>query len=707
MKRQRRRPAGWLPVSMRGRLTLVAVLVALVSLGAAGLGAAVTIRGYLFSEAADHARMTAHLAEGDESRAISADPARIPARLRDDPRLEVRVDTLEGALGRSFPRVLGPGTERRIRKGSAEALSLWPWTDPAGRTPAVQYFIPRGDTPDDPMLVVSSRLRYEQARLNATVRALIGTVAAITVLVAGATWWVAGRALRPVEAIRSRFADLTAHHLDQRVPVPGTDDEVARLARTMNATLDRLEAGVDQQRRFVADASHELRSPLAALRAELEIALAHPDRADWPDVVAGALGDTRRLQDLTTDLLLLARLDASGSPGLPGGRALDLTALVREETGRRRMPGHLTLRVEAITAGPVPLHGHHALLTRLLGNLLDNAERHAARAIEVRLAHDAAGRRAVLYVQDDGPGIPPADRHRVFERFTRLDDARTRDTGGTGLGLAIAHRIAGAHHGTLKVVDSPRGARFAVVLPTAPVRGEGDLVSPLTPTPSIRPRTDGPTLRSVRHRIDRTDGGPAMRLPRTAHTSRPWRIHEIAGDFRVEDVWALPTPGGPDDLRWLVRQFADDNPDHLDSPVPRLLFAVRWKLGKLLGWDKPDAGVGTRVATLRDRLPADLREGERGPDLRTTPFTSVFLTHDEWVAESANRTVHMLMHIGWVPDGAGRYRGRMTVLVKPNGLLGAVYMAGIKPFRYLGVYPALLRGIGRQWQAGAAARSAG
>jgi hypothetical protein len=209
-----------------------------------------------------------------------------------------------------------------------------------------------------------------------------------------------------------------------------------------------------------------------------------------------------------------------------------------------------------------------------------------------------------------------------------------------------------------------------------------------------------------------------VRLPRTAHISRPWRIHEIAGDFKVEDVWALPTPGGPDDLARLVRTVftpaptagrgsANGDAPHLSAPVSRTLFAVRWKLGKLLGWDKSDAGIGARVGTLRDRLPADLREGPRGPDLRVVPFTSVYMTHDEWVAEMANRTVHAVMHIGWVPDGADGYRGQMTVLVKSNGLFGAIYMAGIKPFRYLGVYPAFLRSIGRKWQASADERSAG
>ncbi|MCJ0872940.1 DUF2867 domain-containing protein [Streptomyces sp. AP-93] len=189
-----------------------------------------------------------------------------------------------------------------------------------------------------------------------------------------------------------------------------------------------------------------------------------------------------------------------------------------------------------------------------------------------------------------------------------------------------------------------------------------------------------------------------MRLPRTAHTDRPWRIHEIAGDFHVEDVWELPTPGGPDDLERLVRQFAS-GADPVPSFLGRALFEIRWKLGALFGWDKPADGIGGRVATLRDRLPADLREGPRGPDLGSVPFSSLYQTHDEWAAETANRTVHGVMHISWVPDGNGGYRGQMAVLVKPNGLLGAVYMVGIKPFRYLGVYPALIRGIGREWQA--------
>jgi hypothetical protein len=199
-----------------------------------------------------------------------------------------------------------------------------------------------------------------------------------------------------------------------------------------------------------------------------------------------------------------------------------------------------------------------------------------------------------------------------------------------------------------------------------------------------------------------------MRLPRTAHTDRPWRIHEIACDFTLEDVWALPTPGGPDDLEWLVRQISEGIRGGVkgDGPVSRVLFTVRWKLGALLGWDKSTAGIGTRLPSLRDRLPADLREGPQGPDLGLSPFTSLYQRDDEWAAEMGNKTVHGVMHIGWVPDGVGGYRGQMAILVKPNGLLGTLYMAAIKPFRYIGVYPALMRSIGREWQANAAARSA-
>jgi hypothetical protein len=187
-----------------------------------------------------------------------------------------------------------------------------------------------------------------------------------------------------------------------------------------------------------------------------------------------------------------------------------------------------------------------------------------------------------------------------------------------------------------------------------------------------------------------------MRLPSTAHTSQPWRIHELAPDFRLEDVWEVPVPRGADDLPALVQRLAAADPSHGASRASRALWAIRWKLGELLGWDEPDSGLGARVAPLRDRLPADLRAAPSGPDFDALPFSSLYLLDDEWAAEIANRTVHGVMHIGLVPRPAGGPRVQMAVLVKPNGLLGAAYMAAITPFRRLIVYPAMMRQIERE-----------
>jgi hypothetical protein len=190
-----------------------------------------------------------------------------------------------------------------------------------------------------------------------------------------------------------------------------------------------------------------------------------------------------------------------------------------------------------------------------------------------------------------------------------------------------------------------------------------------------------------------------MRLPNTEHTSRPWRIHELTQDFRVEDVWALATPGGPDDLPLLVQGIAAGDPSQSRFRGARTLWAIRWKLGELFGWDGPDAGLGSRVPTLRARLPADLRDADDGPAFDALPFTSLYLLQDEWAAEIANRTMHGVLHLGWVPDGTGAHRGQLTVLVKPNGILGTAYMAAIRPFRHWLVYPPMIRQIEREWRA--------
>jgi Protein of unknown function (DUF2867) len=189
-----------------------------------------------------------------------------------------------------------------------------------------------------------------------------------------------------------------------------------------------------------------------------------------------------------------------------------------------------------------------------------------------------------------------------------------------------------------------------------------------------------------------------MRIPNEMHTSRPWRIKEIVHDFRLEDVWDLPGEGGPDDWPRLIEMAADYDPAQSSSAPVRALFALRWKLGGLLGLDKEATGVGSRVPTLRDRLPADLRDGPSGPAFTGTPFTSLFMTDDEFAAEVANGTMHGVLHFGRIPKDDGGFRAQMAIYVKPNGLLGNGYMALIKPFRYLIVYPALLREMGREWQ---------
>jgi signal transduction histidine kinase len=283
---------------------------------------------------------------------------------------------------------------------------------------------------------------------------LLPGVPALLLLVALLTWMAVGRALKPVSAIRGKLADITAHDLHQRVPEPGSRDEIAALARTVNATLDRLQTAVEQHKRFVADAAHELRSPLAVLRTRLELT-AH--RTEGP--VPAALTDVDRIQTLTTDLLLLARLDA-GEP--PRNEEVDLGQVTAEEAAQTRPRADVTIAMDIAT--DVLVRGSGDQLRRLVANLVDNAVRHASTAVAVGLTAD--GSHAVLEVTDDGPGIPREHREIVFDRFTRLDEARDRDRGGSGLGLAIARDIAVAHHGTLSVATRPEpGACLRAVLP--------------------------------------------------------------------------------------------------------------------------------------------------------------------------------------------------------------------------------------------------
>jgi hypothetical protein len=198
----------------------------------------------------------------------------------------------------------------------------------------------------------------------------------------------------------------------------------------------------------------------------------------------------------------------------------------------------------------------------------------------------------------------------------------------------------------------------------------------------------------------------SARLPDEAHTAHPWRIHELTRDFDLEDVWSLPTPGGRDDFPLLIEGFTAGDESQSPSRAARALWAIRWKLGELLGLDDDASGVGSRVPSLRDRLPEDLRE-TNGPRFESLPFEPLYALDDEFAAEVANRTVHGVMHLGWVQQDDGTYRGQMAVLVKPNGVLGRTYMAAIKPFRYAIVYPAMLRQVASRWREAKGATSPG
>jgi signal transduction histidine kinase len=318
--------------------------------------------------------------------------------------------------------------------------------------------------PDATTLHLAINLDDVRESTDALRRALAAAIPLVTVVLGAVIWWFVGRAILPVEAIRAQVSAIGPDDLDRRVPVPEADDEIAQLAQTMNGMLDRLERSAGQQRRLVADASHELRSPLARMRAELEVDLAHPDGADLVATHRSALEEVVGLQRLVDDLLDLARPDGVG-PSLRSLEPVDLDDLVLRAARRVRDTGRVTLATSEV--GAVQVIGEAPRLERMVANLLDNAVRHAATAVTVGL-HDHGDGMALLVVDDDGPGIPPADRARVVEPFTRLDAARAAGSGGAGLGLAIVQEIAAAHGGSLAITDRPGGgARFVVTLPMA------------------------------------------------------------------------------------------------------------------------------------------------------------------------------------------------------------------------------------------------
>ncbi|OEJ41018.1 two-component sensor histidine kinase [Streptomyces agglomeratus] len=455
--------------SVRARAALGATAVVAVALVAAGLAVLLVLRANLIDQAGlqaevDARNVASQVAVGRAYGEVEWPDDRPVQIVGEDGRVVAVSEELESIEGTGSPEVRAgrggageddddPGRgevsddEPRMSSGSAAVDG----ERADYRFAGVEATTPRGQTV---AVYAGAPLATEQDAVGTVREAMLIGLPALLVVVGGVTWLVTRRALRPVEGIRREMAAITASEdLSRRVPEPDAHDEVARLAVTTNETLAALEASVERQRRFVADASHELRSPIASLRTQLEVGAAHPELLD----VEGAVRDTVRLQGLAADLLLLARLDAGERPGQ--GR-VDLGALVREEVSQRadRLP------VTVVGSGAFEVAGSRGQLARVLGNLLDNAQRHARSSVVIRLR--AEGGAVMVEVADDGPGVPVGERERIFERFVRLDDARARDDGGAGLGLAIARDVATRHGGSLSVREGERGgALFTLRLP--------------------------------------------------------------------------------------------------------------------------------------------------------------------------------------------------------------------------------------------------
>jgi signal transduction histidine kinase len=325
----------------------------------------------------------------------------------------------------------------------------------------------RVDAGGGPVVVYAAASLEPVSESTGVVRVLLAIgLPGLVLLVGVTTWALVGRALEPVEAIRRQVAEISVTALDRRVSEPGSADEIDRLARTMNQMLARLDAAARRQRSFVADASHELHSPLATIRARLEVGLAHPDAADWPSLAERWLEEQTRLERLVDNLLMLALVDDGVAIRSP--KVVDLDELVLRELRDLRARGRVRVDVSRVAGARVV--GDPDQLRRVARNLLDNAELHAASTVRVELGQVDPGTVA-LAVSDDGPGIAPDQRERVFERFVRLDEARGRH-GGAGLGLSIVREIVTAHGGTAEAEEAEAGARLVVRFPAAERRRE-------------------------------------------------------------------------------------------------------------------------------------------------------------------------------------------------------------------------------------------
>jgi signal transduction histidine kinase len=354
----------------------------------------------------------------------------------------------QNLAGRPALYTLPPGSATPVRQPAADRAGL-----PSDLSVYGEHVTAGGH----PVTIITITGTYLRSQINQTFARLLAIgVPVLLVLACGTVWLVVGRALRPVEQIRSAVTAITSADLSQRVPEPGTDDEIGRLARTMNDMLARLQDAAARQRRFVADASHELRSPLTAIRTGLEVGLAHPDRAPWPQIARRAVRQSQRLEQLIAQLLVLAKADAHQLAARR--QPVDLAALLADLAAATPAPGisiDLSVPPRTMTAG------NPEDLSRMFRNLLDNAVRYARHRVLVTAAAGPEG--IVVEIADDGPGIPAEERERVFGRFVRLDASREQASGSAGLGLAIAREIATAHGATIVLTEAPGGGTRAVV----------------------------------------------------------------------------------------------------------------------------------------------------------------------------------------------------------------------------------------------------
>ena len=373
-----------------------------------------------------------------------------------DPTDQAQVLAPDGTVLAGYPRnlahqpalyTLAPGSATPVRQPAA---------DRAGLPSDLSDYGEHATIGGQPVTIITITSTYLRSQVDQTfARLLIIGVPFLLVLACGTVWLVVGRALRPVEQIRGAVTAITSADLSLRVPEPGTDDEIGRLARTMNDMLARLEDSAARQRRFVADASHELRSPLTAIRTGLEVGLAHPDRAPWPEIARRAGRQSQRLEQLIAELLVLAKADAHQIAARR--QPVDLAALLADLAATPAPGVSIGLSVAPGTATT----GNPEDLSRMFRNLLDNAIRYARHRVLITAAARPEG--IVVEIADDGPGIPEEERERVFGRFVRLDASREQASGSAGLGLAIAREIATAHGATIVLTEAPGGGTRAVV----------------------------------------------------------------------------------------------------------------------------------------------------------------------------------------------------------------------------------------------------